>query len=280
VALVETEKRLRKKVAISLADTIAIGGAEAIESIGGPVLTVQLGRADTPKDGLKSPVPLDLFSGKRSNEEVIGAFKNAGMTEREATALIAGLLTLQKVEKTRSTEDWRESTRPKFREPGKMGRVSEFRKLTEEDFKQAELEDDPEYQDPDDGLYIADSFGSRDDRFGQRLGKEQINEKNFNKYIKELVSKATPANKKDLQVTSAVSDEFGWTAQLLLDPNNPATQTWLNKYAGANLNFLKDLSISYNSLTQLGAVYTGGKYENLLKNKPRKSLNDDGLNLF
>jgi hypothetical protein len=61
----------------------------------------------------------------------------------------------------------------------------------------------------------------------------------------------------------------------------PTSQTWLNKYASSNLSYLKDLNIAFNSITQLGAVYTGGKYESLLNKKgPRKSLNDDDLKLF
>jgi hypothetical protein len=255
-----------------LADAIAIGGAEAIESIGGPVLTVQLGRADTPKNGRVSDVPLDLLSGKRSTAEIATAFRNAGMTEREMTALLTAYMTLERVEKSRTTEDWRQSAKPKFREPGKIGRMSEFRKLTDEDIAQAEL--DAELEDPDDGWYIADSFGTRDDRFGDRLGKDQISEKTFNKYVAEL----NDVLKK--KGSAAASSSFGWVGTLLADSSLPTVQTWLQKYAGSNLSYVKDLTVSYNSLTQLGAVYTGGKYENLLKNKPRKSLNDDDLNLF
>jgi hypothetical protein len=160
--------------------------------------------------------------------------------------------------------------------------MSEFRRLTDEDIADAEaqaaLEADPEYQDPDDGWYIADSFGTRDDRFGQRLGKEDINEKTFNKYIKEV----TDLSRKNTKTGNiqAVQEKYGWVAALLVDPSLPTTQTWLLKYAGSNLSFIKDLGIAFNSLTQLGAVYTGGKYESLLKNRPRKSLNDDDLNLF
>ena len=271
--MIDAEKTLRKKTAISLADAIAIGGAEAIETIGGPVLSVQLGRADTPKDGILPPVPIDLLSGRRDPATVIAAFQRAGLTEREMVALLGGLLTLEKVEKTRDADDWRQSGRPKFREPGKMGRMSEFKPLTDEDIAQAALEDDPEYQDPDDGWYIADSFGTRDDRFGQRLAKEDINDKNFNKYLKELQVVAK-------QNANDVANQFGWTGSIILDPNLSTAQGWLNKYSSTNIAYLKDLNIAYNSLTQLGAVYTGGKYENLLKNRPRKSLNDDGLNLF
>lgn len=271
LALVEAENFFRKKNAISLADAIAIGGAEAIESIGGPVLPVQIGRADTPKNGKVGDVPIDLFSGKYSAEEVATVFRKAGLTDREMTALLTGLMNLEIVEKTRSVDDWRAPSKPTFREPGKLGRMSEFRKLTEEDFAQAELEADPEYEDPDDGWYISDSFGTRESRFGDRLGKDEISEKTFNKYVKELAEVA----KKNGDVS-----KFGWIAKVLTDPSSPTTQTWLGKYAGSNLNYIKDLSIAFNSITQLGAVYTGGKYENLLKDKPRKSLNDDGLNLF
>lgn len=272
LVLVEAEKTLRKKNAISLPDAVALGGAEAIESIGGPVLSVQLGRADT---NLKAPVndklPLDLFSGNRPNAEVIAAFQKSGMTEREMVALMSGLLTLQKVEKTRSSEDWKQSSKPKFREAGKLGRMSEFRKLTEEDIAQAELEADPDYEDPDDGLYISDSFGDKESRFGERIGKEDINEKTFNKYVK--ASLESKKNKQSLE-------EYGWVASLLLGDKIATGETWLSKYSSSNLAYLKDLGIAYNSVTQLGAVYTGGKYESLLKGRPRKSLNDDGLDLF
>ena len=271
LALIEAEKGLRKKVAITIADAVAIGGAEAIESIGGPVLPVQLGRADAPLKQEVSPVPYTLLSGARPHQEVTKYFKQAGLTEREMTALLSGLLTLDRVEKTRSTEDWKASARPKFREPGKIGRVSEFKPLTDEDIAQAELDD--ELEDPDDGWYIADSFGTRDDRFGNRIAKEDINEKSFNKYLKEV-------NEAIRQKDKALLSTYGWVADLFIDDDSPTVQTWVNKYASSNLNYLKDLSLSFNSITQLGAVYTGGKYENLLKSKPRKSLNDDDLKLF
>jgi hypothetical protein len=273
LTLIEAEKNLRKKVAITIADAIAIGGSQSIESIGGPVLAVQLGRADAPIKAPVSDVPIDLFSGKRDFADVQNAFRNAGLTDREMTALLSGLLTLEYVEKTRTVEDWKQSARPRFREPGKMGRLSEFKPLTDDDIAQAELESDPEYEDPDDGWYIADSFGSRESRFGDRLAKDQINEKTFNKYLKDI------AEKSKKQGPDAF-EEYGWIAMLVMDKDSPTSSTWLNKYAGSNLSYIKDLSISYNSLTQLGAVYTGGKYENLLKNKPRKSLNDDDLKLF
>ena len=271
--LIQAEKDLKKKTAVSIADCVAIAGAEAIESIGGPVLPVQLGRMEVEKGKVQiSPLPLDILSGERSVKEVREAFMRAGMTEREMTALLSGLLTLQLVEKNRTTEDWKQSAKPKFVERGKMGRMSDYKRLTDEDI-QAAL-DDEFSEDPDDGWYIADSFGGRDDRFGQRLAKDTINEKNFNLYMKGLL--ASNAKKKP----SGDQQNFGWIGKQILDPDTPVCQAWLKKYADSNLYYVKDLSQSFNSITQLGAVYTGGKYENLLKNRPRKSLNSDDLNLF
>jgi len=276
LVLIEAAKKLKAKTAVTIADAIAIGGGEAIESIGGPVLTVQLGRTDAPQGAKIGTIPIDLFSGKRSEEEVVAAFRQAGLTDREMTALLTGLLTLERVEKSRTTEDWKQSSKTKFRERGKIGRMSEFRKLTDEDISAAleEEEDDDEYglRDADDNLYIVDSFGTRDDRFGQRLGKKDIDEKTFNRYIKELDEMARKKNP-DLS-------EFGWIGQLLVSSKSAVTAQWVNKYAISNINYTKDLNIAFNSVTQLGAAYTGGKYESLLKNKPRKTLNDDGLNLF
>ena len=278
LALVEAEKALRGKTAISLSDAVAIGGAEAVESVGGPTLVVQLGRADAPLKAAVSNVPIDLLSGKRPIAEVGAAFRQAGLTEREMTALMGALMTLELVEKARDGDDWRRATRPKFREAGKMGRMSEFKALTEEDIAQAELEADPDYEDPDDGWYIADSFGTKESRFGERLGKDDINEQTFNKYLKGLTESTETKKKKGSEVGNP--EDYGWVAELLLDPQNPTAQTWLKKYASSNLSYLKDLNVAFNAVTQLGAVYTGGKYESLLKNKKRKSLNDDDLKLF
>eukprot|EP00536_Pseudo-nitzschia_multiseries_P004174 jgi/Psemu1/187506/e_gw1.68.108.1 len=269
--LIQAERDLKKKTAVSIADCVAIAGAEAIESIGGPILPVQLGRMEVEKSKVQvSPLPLDILSGNKSSKEVLAAFRSAGMTEREMTALLSGLLTLELVEKNRTTEDWKQSAKPKFVERGKMGRMSDYKRLTDEDI-QAALNDEYD-EDPDDGWYIADSFGGKDDRFGQRLAKDTINEKNFNLYMKGLLS---TTGKKPTSDT-----DYGWIGKQILDPDTPVCQAWLKKYADSNIYYTKDLSQSFNSITQLGAVYTGGKYENLLKNRPRKSLNSDDLNLF
>lgn len=256
--LLAAKENLKRKTAITLADAVAIGGAEAIESIGGPVISVQLGRTDAPKVSDPSPIPIDLLSG-RNPDEVVKAFRRSGLTEREMTALLGALLTVDEVTKSMSAvTDWKKSQRAKFIEPGKIGRMSDFKRLTDEDIADMEEDEEDSYTDNED-LYIADTFGTRDQAFGSKIG-DKVSEKNFNLYLKELSKKGT--------------GDFGWIGSLLTDDKkNPAARTMLAKYASSPLIYNKDLSIAFNSITQLGAEYTGGKYESLLKGKPRKSLN-------
>lgn len=253
---------LKKLTSITTGDAVALGGAAAVESIGGPFLSTQLGRLEPEnKKDYNTALDLTILSGSASASDVNKAFLKAGLTEREMTALLGTLCTIDTVRKTRSSDDWKASARPKFREAGKMGRASEFKPLTEQDI--AEMEDE-EFEDRDEGWYIADSFGTRDQAFGAKVA-DDLSEKNFNKFIKELYD----AGRKGGNL-----DKFGWTTTVLLDKQNPVTQAWLQKYAGSYLNYNKDLSVAYNAVTQLGAEFTGGKYENLLKNRKRKTLND------
>jgi len=267
--LIAGKKSMNKLSAITIADSVAVGGAEAIQSIGGPLLSVQVGRIDAPKDTkIDKTIPLDLFEGKSPSGVVRSFFQRSGLTDREMTALLCGLLTIKKVENDKDPNSWKQSGKPKYVERGKMGRMSDYKKLTDEDIAK-ELASDY-MDDDDDGLqeeqpYIADSFGTKDQAFGKKTGDLDV--KTFNRYISQL-SKFIPAK-------NSSDQQFGWIGTLLLDKDTPATQQWLAKYGTSYLNYNKDLSVAYNSVTQLGAEYTGGKYENLLKNKKRKSLNDD-----
>ena len=45
--LQESQRALSRTNALTFADLVAISGAEAIEAIGGPEMTVQLGRTDS-----------------------------------------------------------------------------------------------------------------------------------------------------------------------------------------------------------------------------------------
>lgn len=264
--LIQATKDLKKYTSVGIADAVALGGAGAIESVGGPFVSVQLGRTDAPKNSKLSPLNLQLLSGTASSSQIFAAFRDSGLTERELTALLGSLLTINTVKKTRSADDWKQSAKPKFREAGKMGRASEFKALSAEDI--AAMEDKEFEDDPDDGWYIADTFGSRNEAFGKRVG-DDMSEKNFNKFMKDLYSK----RRGDIS-------EYGWIGKILIDKQNPTTEQWVSKYAGSYLSYNKDLSVAYNSITQLGVEYTGGKYESLLNNKKRKTLKDDDLGIF
>jgi len=268
--LIDSKKNLKKLSSITLADAVALAGAEAVNAVGGPVLPTQLGRTDVAS---KAPIPasmppLNLFTGDVSNAIVADTFRTAGLTEREMTALLGCLLSVDTIEKATPEGDWKNSSKPKFREAGKIGRMSEYKKLTDEDFDELgkdAADDDGEESytvSGDDGWYIADTFGTADSRFGKNLTKE-----------KPEMSTAL----KNLAKTSASSTQYSWISSFLLSKDLPTASQWVNKYGSKPLLYEKDLKVAYNAVTQLGAEYTGGKYESLLKNKKRKTLNDDEL---
>lgn len=266
--IVEAKKSLKKLTSITIADAVALAGCGAVESVGGPNLSIQIGRTDGPQESTFSKsVPLNLFDGSYSINDVRKVFQDSGLTEREMVALLGCLMTLYAVDKDGDSKSWKDSGKTQFRERGKIGRMSEFKKLSDEDIEKAlSSEFDDEDDEPglfDDQPYIADTFGTKDQAFGKKAGG--LSDKNFNKYLQELNSYAKKGGK---------GQPFGWIGDLILDKNEPGAQIWLGKYAQSYLNYQKDLGISFNSVTQLGGEFTGGKYENLLKNKPRKTLND------
>jgi len=271
--LLEAKKTLKKLSSITIADAVALAGAEAVSAVGGPVLPTQLGRTEA---SAKAPIPssmppLNLFTGEIDNEIVADTFRSAGLTEREMTALLGCLLSIDTIEKATPEGDWKQGGKAKFREAGKIGRMSEFKKLSDEDIE-AELakdgidDDEESYTvSGDDGWYIADTFGTGDDKFGKRVSDKKI----------ELSTAL-----KNLAKTSSSSTQYSWVSGFLLSKDLPTAQSWVNKYGSKPLLYEKDLKVAYNSVTQLGAEYTGGKYESLLKGKKRKTLNDDELDFL
>ncbi|KAL3827496.1 hypothetical protein ACHAXA_003765 [Cyclostephanos tholiformis] len=272
--LIEAKANLKRLSSITIADAVALAGAEAVAAVGGPVLPTQLGRTDASS---KSPIPrsmppLNLLTGEVDNMIVYDAFRTAGLTEREMTALLGCLLSIDSIEKATPEGDWKANSKPKFREAGKMGRMSEFKALSDEDIAN-ELAKDGSDDDGeesytvsgDDGWYIADTFGGADDKFGKRVSN-----------VKPDLSMAL----RNLSRTTSASTQYGWIAGLLLSKDLPTAQSWVTKYGSKPLLYEKDLKVAYNALTQLGAEYTGGKYESLLKNRKRKTLNDDDLDFL
>eukprot|EP00591_Stephanopyxis_turris_P013984 CAMPEP_0195535404 /NCGR_PEP_ID=MMETSP0794_2-20130614/44199_1 /TAXON_ID=515487 /ORGANISM="Stephanopyxis turris, Strain CCMP 815" /LENGTH=402 /DNA_ID=CAMNT_0040668531 /DNA_START=129 /DNA_END=1337 /DNA_ORIENTATION=- len=271
LVLIESKKALKKYTAVTIADSVALAGAEAVESIGGPVLSIQLGRTDAAKTLPLSPLPLDLLSDSTPPQDIIAAFRRSGLTEREMTAILGVLLTIIKVNQDKLPGDWKKSNRGKFVERGKMGRMSDFKRLTDQDI--ADMESDEENEtllEGDEDWYIGESFGARADVFGKRAS-EEIDTKTFNKILKGLNEATIKKGGKG----QASKEEFGFVGQTLLSPDSPTSQAWLAKYAAGNLIFLKDIGIAFNQVTQLGGEFTGGKYDALLRDKPRKTLLND-----
>mmetsp|Transcript_95 Transcript_95/g.219 ORF Transcript_95/g.219 Transcript_95/m.219 type:complete len:436 (-) Transcript_95:298-1605(-) len=270
--LIEAKKNLRKLSSITIADAVALAGAEAVSAVGGPTLPTQLGRTEA---AAKAPIPssmppLNLFTGDVDNEVVADAFRTAGLTEREMTALLGCLLSVDTIEKATPEGDWKNASKPKFREAGKIGRMSEYKALTDEDIENELAKDGADDEESytvsgDDGWYIADTFGTADDKFGKRVSKD-----------KPELSTAL----KNLAKTSSSMTQYSWVSGFLLSKDLPTAQSWVSKYGSKPLLYEKDLKVAYNSVTQLGAEFTGGKYESLLKNKKRKTLNDDELDFL
>ena len=113
-------------------------------------------------------------------------------------------------------------------------------------------------------LHISFS-GTADDKMGKRLSKD-----------KPDLSSAL----KNLAKTTSETTQYSWIKGLLLSKDLPTAQSYVSKYGSKPLLYEKDLKVVYNSVTQLGAEFTGGKYESLLKNKKRKTLNDDELDFL
>ena len=107
--LQESQRALSRTNALTFADLVAISGAEAIEAIGGPEMTVQLGRTDsalaarggaasgeTTKTKLGGDGTLPIDWSKPNPADVLKAFERAGLTDRETASMLGVLLTLEK----------------------------------------------------------------------------------------------------------------------------------------------------------------------------------------
>lgn len=98
--LEKLRKTLKRTTEITMADVVALAGAEAIETAGGPRLVVQLGKGEPkasskPSSSYAGPFP-DL-SGRGDRSDVIKAFQRAGLTERDVTLFYGIRVAVEKV---------------------------------------------------------------------------------------------------------------------------------------------------------------------------------------
>ena len=190
---------------VTLGDAVALGGAAAIESVGAPPLSVQLGRterdglrADLKKGGVKATPAQEALIGAFTRDDLItpdpvqekavgDAFRASSLTDRELTVLLGALLVIEKAEKVPSKAF--KGNKGKLRERGKIGRASEFKKLTDKDLVTCEFDcdDEDEYVGPagekDEGIDIVDSFGSRGEIYGGKATND-VSAGSFNKYVR------------------------------------------------------------------------------------------------
>ena len=277
--LQESQRALKRTNALTLADLIALSGAESLAAVGGPEISVQLGRTDNPellnsikavsKGGLKEAQARGIAPAfdveEASPADIVKAFRRSGFTEREAAALLGALAILQGDDVVNAKAVKKED-KGTAKARGKMGRGEKASTNyaidlygTNEGTEEASVD---KFEGDIDEFYIADAFGSRKEAYGRRVGGASSSVDNFNQIFQDVMADQKKGKKGSTPVESA----------LLLDQN---IQIWVQKYAAERLTFLKDLDKSFYRITQVGAQYTGGKYAALLDNKPVKKLSTD-----
>lgn len=114
--LQDIAKLIKRTTEITMADVVTFAGAEAIESVGGPRIVVQLGKLDSKKGATKAPTIVDVTNGK----EVLQNFSRVGLSEREVALLYGTIGSMDIIAQSyKSTDDLDE-------EPNEMGDVEVF----------------------------------------------------------------------------------------------------------------------------------------------------------
>ena len=272
--LQESQKALKRTNALTLSDLIALAGAESVAAIGGPELTVQLGRTDSPtlladvaavkKGGRKAAEELRLLPAfdveKLDPADVSAAFKRSGFTEREAAVLLGTLAILQSPSVVNAdAADKRDDKETLSKTRGKIGRASGSGAAPKKPLidlnNLADGDEDPDVDVMEgdiENFYIADAFGTRKEAYGKRATTD-TDVANFNQVFVDM----------ETNPTKAAADSSA--AKILL--SNPNAKPWLKKYAAERLTFLKDLNKTFYRITEVGAQYTGGKYAALLEGR-------------
>ena len=88
------KKDLQRTNTVSLADVVAFGGAEALETVGAGRITVQVGRFDS-KNANPDAKLLNWYSPQK--EAVLTAFSSSGLDNREMTLLLGAVGEIQRV---------------------------------------------------------------------------------------------------------------------------------------------------------------------------------------
>ncbi|CAN0284045.1 unnamed protein product [Ascophyllum nodosum] len=90
-AALKIKKNLQRTNEMTLADVVAMGGAEAIHAVGGPPILVQLGRYDEKRQANPAPdIPGFNFEAPTA-AGLKAAFKRAGLGPREMVLLLGAM---------------------------------------------------------------------------------------------------------------------------------------------------------------------------------------------
>jgi len=114
--LQDIAKLIKRTTEITMADVVTFAGAEAIESVGGPRIVVQLGKLDPKKSSAKAPTVVDITNGK----EVLQNFSRVGLTEREVALLYGAMGSMDVIAQSYKASDDLDD------EPNEMGDVEVF----------------------------------------------------------------------------------------------------------------------------------------------------------
>jgi len=90
--------KLKRTTEITMADLVAFAGAEAIETVGGPRVVVQIGKIDPTTITTNIKEYPDLSStGKNNGEGVLNAFQRSGLTERDVALVYGTIIAVENV---------------------------------------------------------------------------------------------------------------------------------------------------------------------------------------
>ena len=147
----------KRSTEITNADLVTFAGAEAIEAMGGPRMTVQVGKLDPDKPTKRDNYPrLDVAS------EALPAFDKAGLNARDVAILYGALAA--------------------------MNASVKLLKDMKSDEETDDFEEDNEMGDPD--VFVPTTFGSSSDIYGKRIGT--MDNEVFINAVKALKQKRDP----------------------------------------------------------------------------------------
>ena len=157
LALMDMYNKIKRTTETTMADIIAFGGSEAIESFGGPKSVVQLGKLDPSKG---APLPgnsqyPDLFDTRRSGQDIVVQFVSAGLNERDVALLFGAIGAMERDLETRVQEEEEEEN--------EMG---------------------------DKAVFIPSSFGAPSEIYGESIGK--MDQAIFVEAMADIKNKRTP----------------------------------------------------------------------------------------